>query len=183
MRNKKLMVDYDCTLVDFLTPYLGWCKSHLDIDAKKFDMTEYDWPRKFIGDGCSAFWNSDIYFDKVRPFTGAKEFIDALWQEDIEFAICTIAEEKFHLQKRNMIYEQLGFFGIEIINLPVTTQKRHSLEAGDDYLFMDDRKSYIDPQLDILYNHHTMHPWANNNHGEHYNVLTSYEDVLKHILS
>lgn len=182
MRNKKIMIDFDCTLVDFLTPYLKWCQNYLDIDIRKFDMSNYDWPHKFIGSGCSAFWKSDLYFDGIKPFTDAKEFIHQLWENDINFAICSIVEEKYYMRKHKMIDDLFGFYGLEIILLPITTQKRHSLECDDSYVFIDDRKSYIDPGLDILYNHNNMHPWADNHPGEHYRVMNNYDQVLDHIL-
>jgi hypothetical protein len=182
--SKKLMIDFDCTLVDFLTPYLGWCKSHLDIDTSKFDMTEYDWPRKFIGDGCSAFWNANVYFNEVKPFEGAREFLEELDNEDIQFCICTIVEEKSYLQKREMILDLFPIVGHyhRLIMLPATTSKRHTLECDDSYLFIDDRKSYIDHKLDILYNHNSMHPWADNRINESFNVMTSYDEIIEHVL-
>lgn len=94
MKEKRIGIDIDDTLLDFVSPYLSYHNEIYNTNFKKETFETYSFNLNMGGtmaeviDGVHNFYKTS-FFKEIQPFPNSVEIIDAFKQKDYELFIIT----------------------------------------------------------------------------------------------
>jgi len=153
---KKIYIDYDSTLVDFIKPYLKKLN-----EKEKIELTHKTYKRKenemYIKSNYDLMKVGDVY-EEVEVFEGAIDFLNELRDAGYVLEVITSSmsgDQKFY-KKEHMERNFAGFFESVI-------HARKKFPHTKDGFFIDDKLSNVEKHCEnnetigFLYNHKGLH--------------------------
>lgn len=177
----RILVDFDSTIVDILTPVLKILNERYNKTVECCDLTSWDailefFPKKEF---YSVLQQDNFYLKNVLPIEGSIEFIKKL-SENNEVIIVTSGQKT--VGKVEYIYKHFG----EYIQNVVFTQYKNKVD-GD--VLIDDRFANIynwvkdTNKRGFLFSNRETYKYNDNLwHNYLYKRCSTYEEILSHIL-
>ena len=172
---KTVSVDLDSTLVDILTPWLGYANSNEKSNYTIKDVTSYNFKplmRNF------DYIHTDLYKD-LKPIYGSQRFMDYLAMNyKVQIVTHTFEEHK----KSKIEFIEKYFPGIDII-----CTNECKLDSTKDTFLIDDKLEHIEKHIDINNGQgivYTFNNKYNYNHSNRKDIIRMgcYKEIFNYIL-
>lgn len=163
-----IYLDYDSTLVDFNTAWVGFIQRNVDPNFKLSDIETYDQrvhSNQALHDVARQFWKIEEEYATVKPFEGSHEFIEMLLLNGINVRICTSTSKGTHKFKDEHILN--NFKGLieydNIIHVDNTCLKWQYTKDGiliDDFILPILNHVFSNRMPGIVFNYNNQHMHA-----------------------
>jgi len=125
----KIILDYDATLVDLMSPWLKWLRETEGVSLTTKDVRYFGWIKDAFGEQGDDFWRTPGIYDSVDPLPGAESFVNHLLRRGFTVEVVSSSHSTMYAEKELHCARHFGV-------LMRHSHEKHKLTQGS--LLIDD---------------------------------------------
>ncbi len=204
MKENKIFVDYDTTLVNLIDPWVQWINRKYNVNISSNDINRWYFLGEVFGKEADDFWRSEQYNhytdkDIFRPYDGAVDFFHKLEKQYGRENVFIVSSTRDHHKEEKIKHAQ-HYFDIEIEQFISVSKEKYALTKDgvliDDYPLHVMEHIHFNKQKGIVFNYRDSFGWCKQanysldktltnflhvTEDENFLIATSYQEILEEL--